>query len=68
MSEINYFKKIILCSDDMTADVNHLHVKRIRLDPLLGHLYIVKEDKIFIMCNDNVTANMDQLHIKKFTQ
>jgi hypothetical protein len=64
MSEINYFKKIILYSDDMTADVNHLHVKRIRLDPLLDHLYIVKEDKIFIMCNDNFAANMDQLHIR----
>jgi hypothetical protein len=44
MSEINHFKKIILCSDDMTADVNHLHIKRIYLEPLFDHLYIIRED------------------------
>jgi hypothetical protein len=29
MNEIDYFKVFILCSGDVTADVNHLHVKRI---------------------------------------
>jgi hypothetical protein len=28
MNEINYFKVFIICSDDVTADVDHLHVKR----------------------------------------
>jgi hypothetical protein len=28
MNEIDYFKKIIICCDDVTADVDHLHVKR----------------------------------------
>jgi hypothetical protein len=31
MSEINHFKIFVLCSDDVTADVYHLHVKRIYL-------------------------------------
>jgi hypothetical protein len=29
MNVIDHFKVFILCSDDMTADVDHLHVKRI---------------------------------------
>jgi hypothetical protein len=41
MSEINYFKKIIMCSDDMTADVYQLYVKKIHL---VGFSYIVIED------------------------
>jgi hypothetical protein len=40
MSEINYFKVFILYSDDVTADVDHLHIKRIQLEYLVGHLYI----------------------------
>jgi hypothetical protein len=44
MSEINHFKKFVLCSDDMTVDVNHLHIKRIYLEPLFDHLYIIRED------------------------
>jgi hypothetical protein len=44
MCEINHFKAFILCSCDMAADVNHLHVKRIHLESLVGHLYIVRED------------------------
>jgi hypothetical protein len=43
MSEINHFKKIILCSGDVAADLNHLHVKRIHLESLVCHLYIVRE-------------------------
>jgi hypothetical protein len=31
MSKINHFKVFIICSDDMTANVDHLHVKRIYL-------------------------------------
>jgi hypothetical protein len=31
MSEINYFKKIILCSGDVITDIDHLHVKRFHL-------------------------------------
>jgi hypothetical protein len=38
MSEINHFKDFIMCSDDMTADVDHLHVKKIQL---VGFSYIV---------------------------
>jgi hypothetical protein len=41
MSEINHVKKIILCSGDMTADVDKLHVKRIHL---VDFSYIVIED------------------------
>jgi hypothetical protein len=29
MNEIDHFKVFVLCSDDMVADVDHLHVKRI---------------------------------------
>jgi hypothetical protein len=31
MSEINHFKIFVLYSDDVTADVDHLHVKRIQI-------------------------------------
>jgi hypothetical protein len=31
MNEINYFKVFVLCSCDVAADVDHLHVKRIHL-------------------------------------
>jgi hypothetical protein len=41
MSEINHFKVFIICSDDMIADVDHLHVKRIHI---VGFSYIVIED------------------------
>jgi hypothetical protein len=43
MSEINHFKFFVLCSGDVTADVDHLYVKRIHLEFLVGHLYIVRE-------------------------
>jgi hypothetical protein len=42
MNEIGYFKVCILYSGDVTADVNHLHVKRISL---VGFSYIVIDDK-----------------------
>jgi hypothetical protein len=29
MNEIDYFKVFVLCDGDMTADVDHLHVKKI---------------------------------------
>jgi hypothetical protein len=41
MSEINYFKVFIMCSGDVAADVDHLHVKRMYL---VGFSYIVIED------------------------
>jgi hypothetical protein len=44
MCEINHFKAFALCSCDVTADVNHLHVKRIHLESLVDHLYNVRED------------------------
>jgi hypothetical protein len=31
MNEINHFKVFIMYSDDVTADMDHLHVKRIHL-------------------------------------
>jgi hypothetical protein len=46
MSKIYYFKNFGLCSGDMTTNVNHLHIKRIHLKPLVGHLYIVRENMI----------------------
>jgi hypothetical protein len=33
MSEINHFKKFVLYSDDVTADIDHLDVKKIQLEP-----------------------------------
>jgi hypothetical protein len=48
MSEIDHFKIFVMCSGDATADVDHLHVKKIHLEPLVGHLYIVREDKLLI--------------------
>jgi hypothetical protein len=41
MHEIDYFKKIILYSDDMTDDVYHLNVKRIYL---VNFFYVVIAD------------------------
>jgi hypothetical protein len=41
MSETNHFKKNIMCSADMTADVDQLYVKKIHL---VGFSYIVIED------------------------
>jgi hypothetical protein len=48
MSEINYFKVFVQFSGDVAADVDNLHVKRIYLEPLVDHLYIVRED--FTQC------------------
>jgi hypothetical protein len=44
MCEINHFKSFVLYSCDVTDNVNHLHVKKIHLESLVGHLYIVRED------------------------
>jgi hypothetical protein len=44
MNEINHFKKFVLCSGDVTVDVEHLFIKRIHLELLVSHLYTVKED------------------------
>jgi hypothetical protein len=41
MSKINHFKVFIIYSDDVTSDVDHLHVKRIHL---VNFSYIVIED------------------------
>jgi hypothetical protein len=41
MNEIDHFKVFILYSDDVTADMNHLYVKRIYL---VNFSYIVIED------------------------
>jgi hypothetical protein len=29
MNEIDHFKKFVLCNDDVTGNINHLHIKRI---------------------------------------
>jgi hypothetical protein len=44
MCDIHHFKVFILCSCDVAVNVDHLHVKRIHLESLLDHLYIVRED------------------------
>jgi hypothetical protein len=41
MNKTDHFKLFVLCSGDMTADVDHLHVKRIHL---VSFFYIVIED------------------------
>jgi hypothetical protein len=41
MDEIDHFNIFILCSDDVAADVDHLHIKRIHL---VGFSYVVIED------------------------
>jgi hypothetical protein len=38
MNEIGHFKVFVLCSGDVVADVDHLHVKKIYL---VGFSYIV---------------------------
>jgi hypothetical protein len=40
VSEINYLKKFVLCSSDMIID---MYAKKIHLEPLINHLYIVRE-------------------------
>jgi hypothetical protein len=44
MNKIDHFKFFVLYSDDMTADVDHLYVKRIQLVYLVDFSYIVIED------------------------
>jgi hypothetical protein len=44
LSEIKNFKVFVLCSDDVAGDMDPLHAKRIHLELLVGHLYIVIED------------------------
>jgi hypothetical protein len=44
MCEINYFKAFVLCSCDVTPDVDNLYIKRIYLESLVGYFYIVRED------------------------
>jgi hypothetical protein len=41
MNEIDYFKNFVLCSGDVSADVDHMHIKRLHL---VGLSYIVMED------------------------
>jgi hypothetical protein len=53
MNEINYFKVFIICSDDVTADVDHLHVKRTHL---VDFSYIVIEDAFKIIANFSVPS------------
>ncbi len=48
MNEIDHFKVFVLCSGDVAADVDYLHVKRIQLKSLVDHLYIVREDTMCI--------------------
>jgi hypothetical protein len=43
MNEIDYFKVFVLCSGDVVADVDHLHVKIIHLMCLS---YIVIQDTL----------------------
>jgi hypothetical protein len=43
MNEFDHFKIFILCSGDVAADVDHLHVKRIHL---VDFSYIVIEDAL----------------------
>jgi hypothetical protein len=42
MNEIAYFKVFVLCSGDVTPDVDHLYIKRINL---VDFSYIVIEDQ-----------------------
>jgi hypothetical protein len=39
MSEIDHFKVFVVCSGDVTANIDHLYVKRIHL---VGYFYIVR--------------------------
>jgi hypothetical protein len=41
MNKIDHFKVFVLCSDDVAADVDRVHVKRIHL---VSFSYIVIED------------------------
>jgi hypothetical protein len=41
MSKIDHFKAFIVCSGDMSAGMNHLHIKRIHL---MSSYYIVIGD------------------------
>jgi hypothetical protein len=46
MNGIDHFKFFILCSGDMTANIDHLYVKRIHLVHLVRFSYTVIEDEI----------------------
>jgi hypothetical protein len=45
MGEINHFKFLVLCCGDVTANVDHLYVKRIHL---LSPSYIVIGDYVSV--------------------
>jgi hypothetical protein len=44
MNKIDYFNFFVLCSGDMAANIDHLHVKRTHLVHLVGFSYMVIED------------------------
>jgi hypothetical protein len=56
MNEIDHFKIFVLCSGDVAADVDHLHVKRIYL---VDFFYIVIED------SNNYDGNSMYCHTTK---
>jgi hypothetical protein len=60
MSEINYFKVFIMCSDDVAADVDHLYMKIIYW---VSFSYIVIEDLMGCVPTKisfcNVTSGME---------
>jgi hypothetical protein len=41
MNKIDYFKNFILCNGDVTANVNHMHIKIIHL---VNFSYIIIDD------------------------
>jgi hypothetical protein len=58
MNEIDYFKFFLLYSDDVTANVNYLHIKKIYfmnfsyivIDDLLCISYFIDQFKIVASC------------------
>jgi hypothetical protein len=44
ISDNNHYRNFVLCSGNVTANVDHLHVKKIHLKVLVSNLYIVRDD------------------------
>jgi hypothetical protein len=52
MNEIDHFKVFVLCSRDIVAEVNHLHVKKIYLYLLLfccRHSLALSDDRVWLL-------------------
>jgi hypothetical protein len=69
MNEIDHFKVFVLYSDDVTTNVDHVHVKIVHL---MNFSYIVIEDKILLGIGNGLEniakmENKDHKYLKQIS-